>query len=319
MKYLENALNLKVTFRDWPEQTLLPYLLTDRYRFRLASLGGTGALFVYPKGEPEPVSTIKKHFDLIAKSAVVPPVLILEKCTARQRKALIDNHIAFVVEERQIYLPFMGILLQETFSAEGNEKASLLPSAQMLLFYYIYSRRRELPMNQLPEKLQLSAMSVSRAVTQLEEVGILSTYKVGVNKIITSDLHGRDLYSQAEGFLRSPVKKQGYLERAAITEAVKAGLTALSEYTMLNPPGVDTFALKRLPDKSMRMEHSLADAAAQQCIQLWTYDPGILASGGCVDILSLHQSLRDETDERIQGELEELLEKFWVDYNGQGI
>ena len=319
MKYLENALNLKVTFRDWPEQTLLPYLLTDRYRFRLASLGGTGALFVYPKGEPEPISTIKKHFDLIAKSAVVPPVLILEKCTARQRKALIDNHIAFVVEDRQIYLPFMGILLQETFSAEGNEKASLLPSAQMLLFYYIYSRRRELPMNQLPEKLQLSAMSVSRAVTQLEEAGLLRTYKIGVNKIITSDLHGRDLYSQAEGFLRSPVKKQGYLERTANAEAVKAGLTALSEYTMLNSPGVDTFALKKLPDKSMQMERSLADAAAQQCIQLWTYDPGILASGGCVDILSLHQSLKDETDERIQGELDELLEKFWEDYNGQGI
>ena len=87
MKYPENTLNLKVTCRDWPEQTSLPYLLTDRYRFRLASLGGGGALFVYPKWEPDPISTIKKHFDLIAKSAAVPPVLILEKCTTRQRKA----------------------------------------------------------------------------------------------------------------------------------------------------------------------------------------------------------------------------------------
>ena len=319
MKYLENALNLKVICRDWPGQSSMPYLLTDRYRFQLASLGCAGALFVYPKGEPDPISTIKKHFDLIAKSSAVPPVLILEKCTARQRKALIDNHIAFVVEDRQIYLPFMGILLQETFSEDVHENASLLPSAQLLLFYYIYSRERELPMSQLPEKLQLSAMSVSRAVTQLEEAGLLRTYKMGVNKIIASDLHGRELYSQAEGILRSPVKKQGYLERTAIAEAVKAGLTALSEYTMLNPPGVDTFALKTLPDKSMRMEHSLTDAAAQQCIQLWTYDPGILASSGCVDILSLHQSLKDESDERIQGELDELLEKFWGNYNGQGI
>ena len=88
---------------------------------------------------------------------------------------------------------------------------------------------------------------------------------------------------------------------------------------MLNPLETDTFALKKLPDKSMKMEHSLTDAAAQQCVQLWTYDPQVLACGGCVDILSFHQSLKDESDERIQGELDKLLERFWEDYNGKRI
>lgn len=319
MKYLENALNIKVTCRDWPGQDLLPYLLTDRYRFQMALLGEMDALFVYPIGESEPISTIKKHFSIISKAAAVPPVLILKKCSARQRKALIDNHIAFIVEDRQIYLPFLGILLQETFSAQTNVKAPLLPSAQMLLFYYIYSKEPELLMNQLPGKLQLSAMSVSRAVSQLEEAELLRTYKIGVNKIITSDHYGQELYSKAEGFLRSPVKKQGYLESASVGPACRAGLAALAEYTMLNPPGVDTFALKKLPDPQVQPEHSLSDANAQACIQLWTYDPQILSCNGCVDVLSLHQSLKGETDERIQGELDGLLDKFWEDYDGKRI
>ena len=316
MKYLENTLSIKVTCRDWPEQSSLPYFMTDRYRFQIALLGKVNALFVYPTTEMESISTIKKHFALLAKAASIPPVLIMEKCTARQRKALIDNNLAFIVKDQQIFLPFMGVLLQETFPVQANAKPKLLPAAQMLLFYYIYSKERELPMNLFPEKLQLSAMSISRAVKQLEETGILTTYKIGVNKIITSDLYGQELYNMSEELLRSPVKKQGYLEKASIAQSHKAGLTALSEYSMLNPPTVETIALKKLPDKSMQLERSLTDADAQQCVQIWIYDPQILTSNDCVDVLSLHQSLKSETDERIQSELDGLLEKFWEDYNG---
>ncbi|MDO4277133.1 MAG: MarR family winged helix-turn-helix transcriptional regulator [Eubacteriales bacterium] len=319
MKYLKNTLKVKVIYRDWPGQASLPYLLTDRYHFQMVLLGKINALFVYPKGEMEPISTIKKHLALLTKSASVPVVLILNKCTARQRKALLDSNIAFVVENRQIYLPFMGVLLQEVFSPEHTTGRSLLPSAQMLLFYYIYSRVQELPMSNISDKLQLSAMSISRAVKQMEETGLLSTYKIGVNKIITSTFYGRELYQKSEAFLRSPVKKQGYLDRISIDQAYKAGLTALSEYSMLNPPRVNTFALEKLPDTTMQLEQSLTDADTQQCVQLWTYNPQILARNGCVDVLSLHQSLKNETDERIQGELEELLEKFWEDYHGKGI
>lgn len=319
MRYLEDTLNIKVTCREWPGQVSLPYLLTDRYRFQLALLGKVNALFVYPKGDLEPISTIKKHLAMITRLASIPAVLILEKCTARQRKALIEGNIAFVVEDRQIYLPFLGVLLQEVFSPESVTKLSLLPSAQMLLFYYIYIKEAELPMNHISDKLQLSAMSVSRAVKQLEETGLLHTYKMGVNKIITSDFRGRELYNKSLIFLRSPVKKQGFLEKDAFDQACKAGLTALSEYTMLNPPRIDTFALEQLPDRVAKMEQNLTDADAQQCVQLWTYNPQILARNGRVDILSLHQSLKDEADERIQSELEELLENFWEEYNGKGI
>lgn len=319
MEYLENTLNIKVSYSDWPEQSSLPYLLTDRYRFQMARLGKVSALFVYLKEDMDPISAIKKQLILITKSASVPVVLIMKKCTARQRKALIENNIAFVVEDRQIYLPFMGIVLQESFSAESKGEISLLPSAQMLLFYYIYSKKPELTMSRLSDKLLLSAMSVSRAVKQLEEAGMLRTYKNGVNKIITSDFYGRELYDKSMEFLRSPVKKQGYIEKGTIDRAISAGLTALSEYTMLNPPRVDTFALEKLPDMTVRLEQKLTDADKQQCVQIWTYNPLILAQNGRVDILSLYLSLQDETDERIQSESEELFEKFWEEYNGKGI
>jgi hypothetical protein len=46
-----------------------------------------------------------------------------------------------------------------------------------------------------------------------------------------------------------------------------------------------------------------ADAA----VELWVYDPCILAAAGRADRLSLYLSLHDEQDERVQAALAELL------------
>lgn len=311
MKYLEDALNIKVTYHDWDGQDSLPYLLTDRYKFEVASLDNATAIFAYPKGNIDPVSTIKKHFALIAKASDMPVVLILEKCTARQRKALIENHLSFIVDGYQIYLPFMGAILRESFAKE-SEATALLPSAQLLLFFYIYSGLHEMPMKHIAEKLGLTAMSVSRAVRQLEGMKLLRAYKDGVKKIITSDLYGKELYEKAGPMLRTPVKKKGYIERKAI-DGCKAGITALSEFTNLNPPKVETFAMKELPDGAQLDE--LVDENGQLSVELWTYNPLVLAQNGCVDILSLHQSLKNDPDERVQSELDKMLDKFWGDYH----
>jgi hypothetical protein len=47
---------------------------------------------------------------------------------------------------------------------------------------------------------------------------------------------------------------------------------------------------------------------ANACIEAWTYDPRLLAADGRVDALSLYLSLRDSPDERVQQQLESLLE-----------
>lgn len=316
MEYLKQALDINVTYSPWPKQNTLPYLLSDRYNFQIANLDTTNALFVYPKDDIESIPAIKKHVALIAKYTSIPIVLILNKCDARDRKELITNKISFIVENQQIYLPFMSILLQERFSSYATRLDALLPSAELLLFYYIYSKKRELEMSQLSNRLELSAMSISRATKQLEELGLIKTYKNGVNKIITSELYGEELYRKAENCLRSPVKKVGYIEKGIIKDGYKAGISALAEYSMLNYPKVNTIATLKAPKE---LEQSLVNEEAELCVEVWSYNPALLANNGVVDVLSLHQSLKGESDERVESAVEQLLESFWGDYYDSGI
>lgn len=317
MKYLTDTLNLKIEYQDWKNAVNLPYMITDRYHFKIALLDKKKVLFAYVNGETEPVSTIKKHFALISKSASLPIVLILNKCNARQRNALISAGIPFIVENKQIFLPFMGMLLQEKYDAGLNAETALMPSAQVLLFFYIYNKNKELLMNDAVESLGFSAMTITRAVKQLEANHLITTYKKGVSKIITSDYVGKDLYDKALAYLRSPIQKKGYVEKADIPKGLcKAGYYALSEYSMLNTPKLLSYATEKLKNYSIKIETQLSDVEFQQCIEIWSYDPLILAKDGCVDILSLHQSLKDDADERVQGELNEQLDKYWEEYDG---
>jgi len=42
-------------------------------------------------------------------------------------------------------------------------------------------------------------------------------------------------------------------------------------------------------------------------IELWDYDPRLFSNSSNVDILSLYASLKDETDERVEQALEDVL------------
>lgn len=315
MQYLEETLNLKVKYEPWNKAKQLPYVLADSYQFKSATLDTLKTLFVYPVGPVEPISTVKKQFSFIKKLAGVPLVLVLPRCTARQRNAMIAAGIAFIVENQQIYLPFLGVLLQEKFTA-AETVTELSPSAQLLLFYYIYSGAKELPMNDVVQALEISAMSVSRAVRQLEEIGLISTFKQGVAKIITADAGGKDLYANACPYLRSPIKKIVYIEKDVVQgNMCKAGYTALAELSMLNSPRMLTFAADSSLSKAVHAEADITDVEEQCCVEIWKYNPLILAKNGCVDVLSLHQALKNDQDERVQGEIDDLLQRYWEESN----
>lgn len=312
MKYLKEAMNIDAEYSEWKKAAELPYLITDRYSFKAVKLEGREVVFAYPKGETDAVSSVKKHMKIVSGVADLPLVLILNSCSARQRKALIASSIPFVVENRQIFLPFMGTLLEERYSSERVPGRPLIPSTEALLFYFIHKHNKELAMNGLAVRFGVSAMTVTRAASELEKSSLLQTHKDGVNKILTSDISGKELYERAIPLLRSPVKKTVYIEKESLPEnALKAGLSALSELSMLSPPRVPTYATELPLSDFPAAASTLTDADSEVRLELWSYDPHILSDTDSVDILSLVQSLKDDPDERVQKEIRLLLEKFW--------
>ena len=112
---------------------------------------------------------------------------------------MLESNIPFMTE-KQVFLPFIGTLLME----EKNNalyKEKFMFSTQQLFLMYLYNRQNKLYVANVGKKLPYSAMTLSRAVKQLEASDLFLVYKDGVNKVIESKYDRRELFERAKPFL----------------------------------------------------------------------------------------------------------------------
>ena len=119
MEYLKRVLGIEVTCESRPIRHL-PNFISTRYTLKGASLDGQKVVFLFPKTELEQVEALKKHLERVQESEKLPVVLVLDRITSRQKEYLLREKIPFVVKEKQIYLPFMAVYLQERCNRRKN-------------------------------------------------------------------------------------------------------------------------------------------------------------------------------------------------------
>jgi hypothetical protein len=127
----------------------------------------------------------------------------------------------------------------------------------------------------------------------------MTTRKDGVQIIITGTERGSALFDKAQSHLLNPVRKRFCVEKNPLPPKLPlSGVSALAEYTMLNPQSVTTFAfdgrVNELPGTD-----TLVDPDAQAEVEVCRYSPTLLsAKDGLPDLLSLWATLTDD-DARI--------------------
>ena len=317
MEYLNRVLGIKVVYKkDSPDS--LPNFVHTRYNVKRVLLDGKNSLFVYPKGEMDAVSTVKKHLDKIEKVEGVSAVLILNRLTYRQKEYLIREHIPFIVDGKQIYLPFMALYLQERGDGEKQDTSRMLPSAQLLLLFYIYHGCGELLTSEASQKLGFTATSISRASRQLQEMGLIKTEKRGVQKIIYSDMTPEEMFDAAKQSMCNPVKRTIFVPKKEIDETLLiSGYSALSEYSMMNPSQPLYLAADSIAVWEKMASSNLQSVDEQCAVELWRYNPRKLSKEKCVDKLSLALALSEDRDERVEEAVEEILRNVWEEINGK--
>ena len=316
MEYLNKVLGIKATYENM-EFKHLPNFIAVRYRLRTVSMNGQRAIFVYPKTELEQIAVLKKHIARIQTNEKLPVVLILKTLTSRQKEYLLREKISFVVEERQIYLPFMALYLQERCNAEKQTREEILPSAQMLLLHFIYRGAQELSASQAAKDLELTSTSISRASRQLEEMGLLQIRKMGVQRILLSEDSPKILFQKAEGKLLNPIKRTVYIPKELVgMDLPESGYSALAEYSILNVPNVKCYATEKISQWKGVMANRLQDSQTQVAVEMWRYNPRKLSARNIVDELSLALALREDTDERVEEAVEEMLNELWRKIDG---
>ena len=316
MEYLNKVLGIEVVYMNGKFEHL-PNFIATRYRLQRVSMNGQGVIFLYPKTELEQVEVLKKQIARIQRNENLPVVLVLNELSFRQKEYLIREKIPFIVEGRQIYLPFMALYLQERCNAEKKPREEMLPSAQMLLLHFIYGGAQELSTSQAAKDLELTPTSISRASRQLEEMGLLHIRKVGVQRILYSEDSPKMLFQKAGDTLLNPVKRTVYIPKELVgTELLESGYSALAEYSMLNTPNVRCYAAERISQWKDVMSNSLQNSQVQVAVEMWRYNPRKLSTRNAVDELSLALALREDADERVEEAVEEMLNELWRKIDG---
>lgn len=311
MDCITRLLGTKVKCELWSHEKELPYFMLDFYSCQLASIEGAKAIFLYPNSAEnlERPNSIKKRIAKIQSLEPLPVVVISKMLTRWHVQSFLKDRIPFVIPEKQIYLPFLGVALQNKFIAESKVVNKVQPAAQMLFLSYMYDTSQELLLSAVAKQIGFSAMTASRAAKQLEQTGLFYSHKRGVSKLIGSELYSKkaELFDKMKRFLSSPVRKNIYVwDEVGLAHQPLSGLSALAKYTMINSPETKCYAV--WPSiKTKKFTEELVDDSQQSEIEIWKYNPLTFAHNGIVDIISLAMSLENKSDERIQSAVEDLL------------
>ena len=299
----------------------LPYFINDSYKIYSCCLLNRDCILLQPREAVEYTpAELSKHAEVVRNYLSGDIILLFSDLTAYNRKRLIGYKTSFIVPKNQLYLPDLMIDLREHFkSHRGKKKEYLSPSAQAVLLYCILKKQYNLLPNDLLASLPYARMTLIRVMDELASFELAQTTFSGRNKLLRFDLTGQKLWEKALPLLRSPVKKLIYATGNILNndKFYLAGISALSKYSMIAEDVPPVYAVEKdlyyKLKKNGRIEEMLSKDGALAQLEIWSYDPAILENKNrFVDPLSLYLSLRNYNDERIQGELEEMMgDRLW--------
>lgn len=302
---------MKINYKSWDKKNSLPLYISGNYEIDEAVVSNNRFIVLSPFGDLPTLPAMKKHIEKVQKIDNVPVAFYLKNLSDFRRKGMLESNIPFMTE-KQVFFPFIGALLMEEKN-NNSCKEKFMFSTQQLFLLYIYSGQNKMYVANAGKKLQYSAMTISRAVKQLEASELFLVYKDGVNKVIESKYDRRDLFEKAKPLLSSPVRKCGYIEKSKIDEnMVLASESALAEKTMLNPSKLITYAIDEQKMDKNQIQKELIDPKEQVKIELWSYDPKMFSNDNVADSLSVALSLRKIEDERIEEAIDGYIERELV-------
>lgn len=313
-RYIQNQLHAPLSLVEWPKQSQLPAFLRTHYSFFEGGGFDTRILFAVSLSTMT-VREMKLHRQALLSYSPLPVVFVLERITPGVRRSLIAAEIPFVVPGTQLYLPFLGLSLQERFRARVPEERHLSPSAQAALLYTLLQRDpAESTPTEMAGILGYTSMAMVRAVDQLERAALVQAARVDRQRVFTLGGSRREVWDRAQPLLVSPVGKRVWIaaETCAVRGAAQlSGITGLARYSSLAPTGIAVKALGGKEFAQLDAEGAFTRAEEGENagleLEVWRYSPRLLSKGDVVDHLSLYLDLRDDEDERVQSALEELI------------
>jgi len=292
----------------------LPYFLSRQYALYHLVIGNTSftAVFLREENEFKPSQFIK-HMRQVPSLEASEICVVAQTLPSYVRKRLIERGIAFVIPKVQMYLPGLGMELRPRSRQSRTFVKRYSPATQVVIIHWLLGRMQgPVTALELSKQLHYSSMTMSRALDELEITQIAQVTRSGKERLLTFFNERQIIWKQALPQLRNPVSHTvRILERdLQRQDMLPAGITALSNQTMLNEPMYPEYAISRNTWKAMKekgIEKIPIEEPGTCLLQAWCYSPNMLEVDGHVDPFSLYLSLQDAHDERIEMVLDKML------------
>lgn len=295
-----------------------PNMVSNFFTGRLLSIDGHEYVLVrnHSAEGDFPMSLLIRRIKSAEEKLGRPCILSLDALDGEQRRQLIRHKICFVVPDRQIYIPTLGTYLTERRLNTIKEVTALTPAAQLLLLYHLQKQDiGGLGFKEVARMTRYPPKTISVAVAELYKAGLCDIERMddGRGKCVRFKAKGRGLWDMAYPMLATPVDKVGYACEELETDGLPLSYDdALSHYTDMGATPGHTFAVEKRSEagRVLAGRVSTANLSDSTRIEFWRYNPATLAKDGFIDPLSMSLIYRNYNDERVQGQIQRLLDRI---------
>lgn len=317
ISYIKKTTGIEVEELGYPADSLkrLPLFIREGYGFLYAEFYNHEVVFVEPKsGEDITPSQLQKQISKIESAFECPVIWVFNEMTYYLKEQLIKFRISFIVPGKQLFIPFMFMDLNEQQKIRTTRVETFSPSAQCILIYHLWMQSLEgLNFQEIAEIFKYTPRTIGRCAEELKNAGACSIVG-GRSKYLKFGKTNREIWETIQDYLKTPVKKTEWLflteniEKARIT-----GLGALSYYSNISTGDIESFAIDTKVFKELRNRGEIHPTIYNEHdvrLEIWSYDPTVLTRDDFVDPISLYLSSVYDPDERIQIELENMINKI---------
>ena len=241
--------------------------------------------------------------------------LYLDTLSRSLQKSLIHNGTPFIVDDGQIFLPFWACRLTKII--EYDKMATYMaPGTQLVFLFLSYNVNEGDKINQksLTHKLGLSKPTVSRAVSFLSDVKLITIDNEGTNTWLSPACSKSDFIKRGFNMMKSPISDIIYVRN------LNNAVSSIENGIIRIPVGLNEnntkIAITR--DSSALVNRSEIISAREYAenggvtIEIWKYDPSIITGSGMADELSILAAYQDSDDPDVQEYLDSIREKYGI-------
>lgn len=286
----------------------VPIALAANYSFFNAAFLEQSVVFACAKN-PEDCSPVQlaKHQELLGNLFQRTVIFVLAQIESYNLTRLTRARVNFIAPGKIIFVPSMMMLLRNVSANTKEERETMPPVSQLLVLYHLQKQKLDgMDASKLADLTGMAYSTIIKAINWLSKNQIV-TLSEGKQKFIQFVFEGKSLWEKALPLMTSPIERTLFSD-ADLIDAYKAGESAMGEYTMLAEPATPVVAVSKNFAQQNRQQLDSKHGVTQ--VQVWCYNPALLADGVNVDRLSLYLSMKDSADERVQMECDTLINEM---------